>query len=106
MGRDEAARLAALFAAEQSYSEQENTLKNLLTDSFQTWMDVQIMPSENLMIPEMPANRFISWANALIKRPDISQMRLDLEKQDIIMRFNFNQLFPSLDLYGSYGWQA
>jgi len=29
-----------------------------------------------------------------------------LEKQDIILRFTYNQLFPSLDVVGSYGWQG
>ena len=33
-------------------------------------------------------------------------MKLDLEKQDINLRFTHNQIFPSLNLVGSYGWQG
>jgi outer membrane protein TolC len=96
----------ALFGAEQTYTEDENLLKNLLTDNYQSWMDVRIVPSENLEVADLPANRSVSWVNALSKRPDIQEMRINLEKQDIITRFTYNQLFPSFDLVGSYGWQA
>jgi outer membrane protein len=97
----------ALFAAEQAYAQQANVLKNMLADNYQPWMDVTIVPSENLTpVLDLPANRAVSWVNALNQRPDILQMRLDLEKQDIVLRFTYNQLFPSLELFGSYGWQA
>jgi len=97
----------ALFSAEQNYNREQNTLKNLLTDNYQSWMDVMIAPSENLTpIVELPPNRSASWANALLRRPDVLQMKLDLEKQDILLRFTHNQLFPSLNLVGSYGWAS
>src|SRR2546421_621102 len=97
----------ALFAAEQSYIEQENGLKNLLTDNYQSWMDLKLVPSEDLsQIVELPANRAASWANALLRRPDILQLQLELAKQDIHLTFTHNQLFPTLNLVGSYAWQA
>jgi outer membrane protein TolC len=96
----------ALFAAEQNYSQRENILKNLLTEQYQSWMDVGILPSETLSVPDLPANRTVSWVNALTKRPDLEELRLDLERQNILVRFSYNQLFPNLDLFGSYGWQA
>ena len=97
----------AVFAAEQNYTQQENTLKNLITENYQPWMMVQIVPTENLTpVADLPPNRAVTWVNALSQRPDLLQMRLSLEKQDIVLRFTHNQLFPSLDLIGSYGWQA
>src|SRR5262249_47642315 len=40
------------------------------------------------------------------KRPDILEMRTALEKLDILVRYNYNQLFPNLELVGSYGLQS
>jgi len=100
-------RRTALFGAEQNYIRQENTMKNLLSDDFQSWTDVTIIPSEDLTPPaELPANPAASWANALLRRPDILAMKLDLEKLDINLRFTYNQLFPSLNVFGSYGWAS
>jgi len=98
---------ADLFAAEQAHAEEENALKDLLTDDYQAWMDVTIVPSENLTtVAELPANRVASWVNALTRRPDILQLQVELEKQDILLTFTYNQLFPTFNLLGGYGWQA
>ena len=96
-----------LFAAEQNFAGQENALKDMLTDDYRSWTGVTIAPSEKLTtVTELPANRAASWANALSRRPDILQMQLELEKQAIFLAFTYNQLFPSLNLVGSYGWQS
>ncbi len=96
-----------LFAAEQNYLQEENELKSLLTDNYQSWMDLTIVPSESLdAVVELPGNRAASWANALLRRPDLMELRLELEKQDIIVVFTHNQLFPTLDLGGGYAWAS
>jgi outer membrane protein TolC len=94
----------ALFAAEQAYEEQENDLKNLLSEDFQKWTGIKIEPSEALIAVEEPVNRSESWLLAMTQRPDLLQARLSLQVQDINVRFDYNQLFPSLDAVGSYGW--
>jgi len=98
---------ADLFATEQARAEHENALKDLLTDDYQSWIDITIVPSENLApVTELPANRAASWVNALTRRPDLLQMQVELEKQDILLTFTYNQLFPTFNLLGGYGWQA
>jgi outer membrane protein TolC len=37
-------------------------------------------------------------------RPDLLQARLDVEQQGIELKFDRNQIFPALDLVGSYGY--
>jgi len=96
----------ALFAAEQAYEEQENILKNLLSEDFQHWTGIKIEPSEALIAVQEPVSRSESWLLAMTQRPDLQQARLNLEKQGIDVRFNYNQLFPSLNAVGSYGWQS
>ena len=59
-----------------------------------------------LLAVEERFERVDGWRNAMMKRPDLLQMKLDLEKQDITLRYDRNQLFPSLDVLGSYGWSA
>ena len=39
----------------------------------------------------------------LTRRPDLLQMKVDLERQGIILKYLNNQRFPQLDLVGSYG---
>jgi len=39
-------------------------------------------------------------------RPDLLQAKLSLEKQGYVVRFQKNQLFPQLDLFGTYGFNA
>ena len=51
-------------------------------------------------------NRNESWVKAMDQRPDLVQVRADLEKQRILVRYRKNQLFPNLDLVGSYGVQG
>jgi outer membrane protein TolC len=48
-------------------------------------------------------NRKDSWGRAFDKRPDYQQQKITLEQQKVTLRYNRNQLFPQLDLSGSYG---
>src|SRR2546430_9993661 len=95
-----------LYAAEQALAEQQNILKNLMTDEFQTWVDVSVEPSEGLIAVPQLFDRPDSWRNAIGSRPDLVQLRLELEKQGIVVRYRFNQIFPRLDLVGGYGLQG
>jgi outer membrane protein len=49
--------------------------------------------------PELPE----SWKRGLTMRPEIQQLKLDLEARDINLKFLKNQIWPALDLVGSYG---
>lgn len=96
-------RQSDLFAAQQDLAEKQNALRILLTDDFKAWVDVDLRPAEGLVAVEEPFNRDESWQNALRQRPDLLRVRAELEKQSINVRYLHNQLFPSLDLVGSYG---
>ena len=39
-------------------------------------------------------------------RPDLLQAKLDVERQGIAVKYTYNQLFPELDLVGTYGHTA
>ncbi len=97
---------ADLVAAQQVKSDQQNTLKHLILDDYKSWSDLLLEPAEVLVAVQVPFNRQESWQKAVALRPDFQQFKLDMEKNDLMVQFRFNQLFPSLDLVGSYGGRA
>jgi outer membrane protein len=101
-----AASLAALQAARQALVVQENTLKNLLTDNYMSWVDVSPKPSDELTAVPLPLDRQTSWRRALVERPELVQAQLSAKKQGIQVKYDLNQVFPQLDLTGSYGRNA
>lgn len=94
---------ADLLAAQRNLALQENVLKSLLTSDYNTWQEIQLVPTENLIAVPMIYNLQESWKHGLTLRPDLQQLKVDLERRDITVRYQKNQLFPQLDLIGSYG---
>jgi outer membrane protein TolC len=47
-----------------------------------------------------------SWTKGLAQRPDLIQARFNLENQGISLKYSFNQMFPQLDVKGSYGFNG
>ena len=98
---------ANLIAAESLLNTDQNTLKNLLTDNYLKWHDTDIQPTET--ITNAPLQLFDlqdSWNKGMTERPDLLQSRLNVEKQGIQLKFDNNQLYPELDLIGSYGYNG
>lgn len=95
---------AALISAQNTLSVNQNTLKNLLTDSYAQWHDVTIEPTENLESVRQLFDVQDSWSKGMNLRPDLQQARLNLEQQGIQLKYYRNQLYPQLDLIGSYGF--
>ena len=95
--------LTALTSAREYYVSAQNLLKGLLTDDFRSLMDVELVPADRLLAVEQDINRSESFVRAMQARPDLIQARLAVEKSDVQVRFRKNQLFPNLDVVGSYG---
>lgn len=101
-----AQRRADLIAAENLLSVSQNTLKNLLTDSYSQWHGVAIEPSENLEAVRQLFDVQDSWSKGMESRPDLRQAKLSLETQGIQLKYYRNQLYPQVDLVGSYGFNG
>ncbi len=98
---------ANLIAAQSTFNTDQNTLKNLLTDAYSRWHDMDIQPTAT--ITNAPLQLFDvqdSWSKGMTERPDLLQARLDVEKQGIQLKFDRNQFFPELDLIGTYGFNG
>ncbi|MEK7684077.1 MAG: TolC family protein, partial [Verrucomicrobiota bacterium] len=99
-----AASKAALLITQRALSERENALKNLLTDDYVQWHEITLLPAESLMAVPAIFDLQESWKKGLSLRPDLLQTRLDLDRTDINLRLDRNQLFPQLDVIGRYGF--
>jgi len=95
-----------LLTAQTALVVQENVLKSLLAYRLSDWTGVTPVPSEQLLaVPENPDLQSC-WRTGLSKRPDLLQAKANVEKQHVTIKYNFNQLFPELDVVGSYGHNA
>ncbi|EEF59896.1 TolC family protein [Pedosphaera parvula] len=97
---------ADLLTALQTQGTDENNLKSLITDNYGEWVNVTPVPAESLTATPQQFDLQESWRSALENRPDILQQRLTLDKNNITVKYDFNQLFPTLNLQGSYGRNA
>jgi outer membrane protein TolC len=98
---------ANLIAAQYTLVSDQNALKNLLTDQYATWHDTDIQPTAT--ITNAPLQLFDlqdSWNKGMTQRPDLLQSRLNVEQQGIQLKYLHNQVFPSLDLVGTYGFNG
>jgi outer membrane protein TolC len=97
---------AALIAARSALEVQEHLIKQLTTDQYAEWMNVRIEPSGSLSAPRQFFDLQDSWTKGLAQRPDLLQAKLDVAKQGIQLKFSYNQLFPELDVFGTYGYNG
>jgi outer membrane protein TolC len=95
-----------LIAAQNTYSVDENALKNLLTDNYSKWHDVDIDPTATLEAVRELFDVQDSWSKGMTERPDLQQAKLNLERQGIQLKYDRNQLYPEVDLVGSYGFNG
>ena len=95
--------LTALTAARENYAIKENALKKLLTDSFLEWVDVRLELTDAMLALPAEINRSASFQGALKHRPDLVEARLAVEQRAVMVKFQQNQVFPSLDVVGRYG---
>ena len=102
----EAQSRANLIGAQFSLAKAQNTLKNLITDNYSQWHDLDIEPLATLAATRQMFDVQDSWNKGLTQRPDLKQAKLDVEQQGIQLKYSFNQIFPELDLVGSYGFNG
>jgi outer membrane protein TolC len=97
---------AKLIAAQFNLAQSQNTLKNLITDSYLQWHDTDLQPDATLEAVRQFLDLQDSWSQGMALRPDLLQAKLTLEQQGIQLKYDRNQLFPQLDLTGSYGYNG
>jgi outer membrane protein TolC len=95
-----------LLTARGNLAMQENVIRSLLGLRRDDWTSVTPVPAERLVaVPEHPDLREC-WRTAMEKRPDMLQAKLKAETQHLLIKLDFNQLLPELDVVGGYGRNA
>jgi len=98
---------ANLIAAQYTLVADQNALKNLLADTnYLSWHDTDIQPTATLTASPQSFDLQESWRKGMTERPDLLQARLNVEQQGIQLQYYHNQLFPELDLTGTYGFNG
>ena len=97
---------AAVIAAKSQLSTQERLLIQLVTDQYSAWADLVLKPSGSLTATHQYFSRQDCWKKALTERPDFLQSKLDVEKAGIQLKYDLNQVFPELDVFGTYGFNG
>ena len=92
-----------LLLARNDAATAESVLKAVVQDNFVNQLGVRMELTDKLLaVPAIP-NLQDAFKDATEKRPDLQSMRINLEKHDIQLKFDKNQLYPQLDVFGSYG---
>lgn len=98
---------AAVIAARSQLGTQERLLKTFITDAYASeWANVTIEPSAKLASPAPVVNLQDSWTKGLADRPELAQAKLDLQRQGIVLKYDKNQIWPELDVFGTYGYNG
>jgi len=97
---------ANLISAQFALVQAQNTLKSLITDQYTSWHDVDISPADSMNAVQQFFDLQDSWSKGMTQRPELIQAKISVEQQGIQLKYDRNQLFPQLDLTGSYGFNG
>jgi len=92
-----------LVAARSAIGLASNNLRNLVGTQGTNWTQDLLAPVESLLAIPQLIDRQSSWTTGLKRRPDLLQLAINLENADLTVRYRKNQLFPTLNVIGSYG---
>ena len=98
-----AARRSDLLSARRDLEIQLNLIKSFLGDDYVSWAAIILEPADKLVALPQTFNVQDSWRSGMSLRPDLQSSKEAIERQNIVLRYNYNQLFPSLDLTLTYG---
>jgi outer membrane protein len=100
-----ASRDEQLLNAQNLIEDNEDNLKNILNFSFDSEEGLKtIIPADSPVFNPGRENSLNgALKNALSDRPDLLSKKKELENRNIEVKYNENQIFPSLDLVGSLG---
>ena len=100
-----ASREEAVIRAHKLIQDNQDSLKNILNipfDSPEGLKEIQPLDSPKFLV-EAPVSLRESILTALKKRPDYLKRKKELNNKHIQVKFNENQLYPTLDLVASFG---
>jgi outer membrane protein TolC len=101
-----AAREQAVILAERVIKDNENALKRLISQNVAEFQGQSLLPVDYPVIEMVQTDVAQSTRTALELRPDYVAAKHAVDQQNILVKYNRNQLWPEIDLQGSYGFNA
>jgi outer membrane protein TolC len=101
-----ASREEAIILAERTILDNENALKLVISQNVLEFRDVSLTPVDYPLVEMVETDVARSIRTALDMRPDYLAAKNSVEKQNIQVKYDRNQLWPEVDLSGSYGWNG
>jgi outer membrane protein len=100
-----ASREELLLQAEDLIQDNEDNLKNILNINFDspTGLKKMVPADKPQFKPEEENNLNEAIKEALKNRPDYLSRKTTLANENILVKYNENQVYPSVDLFGSLG---
>jgi outer membrane protein TolC len=99
-----AAREEAVIVAENLVADSQDLLKRVIfPENDPTMWATQIVPTTSPVAEPVPVDLDAAVSNALEKRTDVVAARKALERSDLNVTYNNNQLLPSVDFVAGYG---
>ena len=99
-----ASRDESLLVAQDLIQDNEDILKNILNIDYGSEEGLKaIHPSDrpDMVVDEINLNEAIK--DTLLNRPDYLGKKKELENKNILVKFRENQLYPTVDLFGTMG---
>ena len=98
-----AEREQAVILAARTIKDNENVLKRLICREVSEFRGLSLLPVDYPLVQRIQTDVAESTRTALTRRPDYLSAQEALARQNIGVQFNRNQLWPEIDLQGSYG---
>lgn len=98
-----AEREESVIVTERAIKDRENALKRLIAQDVMELRGESLVPFDYPVVEMVETDAARSIRTALESRPDFLAARHELDRQNILVKFNRNQLWPQIDLQGSYG---
>ncbi|HTD87905.1 MAG TPA: TolC family protein [Candidatus Binatia bacterium] len=96
-------RRTELLKVDRTVFAEENRLKSLISNQPDQWHGVRLVPQEKLLAVAQSYDLQESWMSGLNSRPDFLRLKEELERQGLVVKYDYNQLFPYLNAVGTYG---
>jgi outer membrane protein TolC len=97
-----AEREEAVIVAERVIRDRENSLKRLISRDVMAMRGVTLVPVDYPRVEMVEIDAARSIATALLLRPELLRAKEELERRNILVKYNRNQWWPEVDLEASY----
>ncbi len=81
----------------------EASLKAQIADNYFNELRTRLTPTDKLIVVPVKVDLQESLRIAMEKRLDLQQVRERVGQQNLRLKYDFNQLFPRLDIFASWG---